>query len=420
MPGASDISGIARQALGSVGRLTSWVGSAVGAITTLFFILVLGLFFAMEPRVYERGVQWMIPRDSRAEFALTLRPDGLHAAPAARRASCSAWWPKGVLTWVALALGGVPLAALLGIITGILAFIPNIGAFISGVLMVAVGFSAGMDTGLWAIGTYIVVQTFDGYVLLPIVAKKTVDMPPALTLGAQILASAILGLIGLALADSFVAMMQGRAGAAGGAGGRRRAGRRRPVRLTRQQRRPTASSRCRTRPACRGWHRPAGRTARDSGPPSPRRRSGYGVGRAWPRRPASAAAPRPAPPRSSRATIVPSAGDATISATAGAANRSRPPACRPTAPRAARRARPRNRTSAPARPRAPSAASGSATWPGRCSRSRDAERRRLRASGRARSGPSPRMTTRRAGQRGHRGDQPVPALLRAPAGRRRG
>ena len=33
--------------------------------------------------------------------------------------------------------------------------------------MVAVGFSAGVDTGLWAIGTYFVVQTFDGYVLHP-------------------------------------------------------------------------------------------------------------------------------------------------------------------------------------------------------------------------------------------------------------
>ena len=205
MPGASDISGIARQALSSVGRLTSWVGSAVGAITTLFFILVLGLFFAMEPRVYDRGVQWMVPAAMRAEFALTVDRLGstLRRLLAGKLLGMVA---EGVLTAVALALGGVPLAALLGIITGILAFIPNIGAFISGVLMVAVGFSAGMDTGLWAIGTYIVVQTFDGYVLLPIVARKTVDMPPALTLGAQILASALFGLIGLALADSFVAM----------------------------------------------------------------------------------------------------------------------------------------------------------------------------------------------------------------------
>ena len=207
MPGASDISGVARQALSSVGRLTSWVGSAVGALTTLFFILVLGLFFSAEPRVYERGLQWMIPQASRTEFALTLDRMGftLRRLLAGKLLGMVV---EGVLTWFALMIGGVPLAALLGIITGILAFIPNIGAFVSGVLMVAVGFSAGVETGLWAIGTYLVVQTFDGYVVAPMVAKKTVDMPPALTLGAQILASALVGLLGLALADSFVAMIK--------------------------------------------------------------------------------------------------------------------------------------------------------------------------------------------------------------------
>ncbi len=207
MPGASDISGIARQAMSSVGRLTSWVGSAVGALTTFFFILVLGLFFAAEPRVYERGLQWMIPQASRTEFSLTIDRMGftLRRLLAGKLVGMVV---EGVLTWAALAIGGVPLAALLGIITGILAFIPNIGAFVSGVLMVAVGFSAGAETGLWAIGTYVVVQTFDGYVVAPMVAKKTVDMPPALTLGAQILASALMGLLGLALADSIVAMIK--------------------------------------------------------------------------------------------------------------------------------------------------------------------------------------------------------------------
>lgn len=53
-----------------------------------------------------------------------------------------------------------------------------------------------------------IVQGFDGYVLLPIVAKKTVDLPPALTLGAQIMASALFGILGLALADPMTAMVK--------------------------------------------------------------------------------------------------------------------------------------------------------------------------------------------------------------------
>ncbi|WP_066775050.1 AI-2E family transporter [Sphingomonas sp. CCH5-D11] len=207
MPGASDISGIARQAMSSVGRLTSWVGTAVGALTTIFMILVIGLFIAMDPRVYERGLQWMIPEEKREEFAIVTERMGytLRRLLFGRIIGMVA---EGLLTWIALMIGGVPMAMILGILTGILAFIPNIGAFISGALMIAVGFSAGADTGIWAIGTYVIVQTFDGYVLIPMVAKRTVDMPPALTLGAQILASALFGILGLALADPMTAMIK--------------------------------------------------------------------------------------------------------------------------------------------------------------------------------------------------------------------
>lgn len=205
MPGASDISGMARQAMSSVGRLTSWVGTALGALTTMFMIMVIGLFVAMDPRVYERGLQWMIPQGHRDEFSVTIRRMGqtLRRLLAGRLLGMLA---EGILTWIALLIGGVPMAMILGILTGLLAFVPNIGAFVSGVLMVAVGFSAGVETGIWAIATYFIVQTFDGYVLLPLVAKKTVDMPPALTLGTQILASALLGILGLALADPITAM----------------------------------------------------------------------------------------------------------------------------------------------------------------------------------------------------------------------
>lgn len=207
MPGASDLNGIAKQALSSVGRIGTLVGSVFGALTTMFMILVIGLFVAMDPGTYGRGLVWLVPRANRTEFARTVD----RMSKTLRRllfGRILGMVAEGVLTFVALMLGGVPMAMILGILTGLLAFIPNIGAFISGALMIAVGFSAGTDTGIWAIGTYVIVQGFDGYVLLPIVAKKTVDMPPALTLGTQILASALLGIMGLALADPMTAMLK--------------------------------------------------------------------------------------------------------------------------------------------------------------------------------------------------------------------
>ena len=207
MPSGEDVGGMVRQGLGSVGKLTSYLGTALGAVTTGIMILALGLFIAAEPRLYERGLLWLIPRASRDEVRITVERMAvtLRRLMAGRLLGMAA---EGVLTWAALALGGVPMALLLGVIDFVLAFIPNIGSAITGVLMVAVGFSAGTHTGLWAIGAYLVVQAFDGYVLIPTVAKRTVDLPPALTLAAQVLASALLGVLGLALADPLMAMLK--------------------------------------------------------------------------------------------------------------------------------------------------------------------------------------------------------------------
>jgi len=195
----------AQQLMGGLGRLTSAVSSAIGAMTSLVMIVVIGLFIAVEPRLYERGIAWMLPLRSRDRFYRTTDRMGhtLRRLMAGRLLGMAV---EGIGTWILLALGGVPMAALLGILTGILAFLPNIGAIISGVLIILVGFSAGSETGLWAIAVYAIVQVVDGYVIVPYVAKKTVDLAPALVLGAQLLFGALFGILGLALADPIVGM----------------------------------------------------------------------------------------------------------------------------------------------------------------------------------------------------------------------
>ncbi|WP_293967602.1 AI-2E family transporter [Sphingomonas sp.] len=203
----SQINEIGKQLMGSLGRLTSAVGTALGAISSLAMILVIGIFVAIEPRLYERGVAWMLPMARRAEFYDTSAQMGrtLRLLMAGRLLGMAV---EGVGTWFFLMVGGVPMAALLGILTGLLAFLPNIGAIVSGILMVLVGFSAGFNTGIWAIVVYATVQTIDGYLIVPMVAKRSVDLAPALILGAQLLFGALFGILGLALADPIVAMVK--------------------------------------------------------------------------------------------------------------------------------------------------------------------------------------------------------------------
>jgi predicted PurR-regulated permease PerM len=204
---AEDVKGFGSQILNSVGRVTAAVSSVVGTLTNMAMMLVLAIFIAAEPRMYERGVAWMLPLAERTHFYGTAEKIGhvLRRLMAGRLLGMAV---EGFGTWILLSLGGVPMAALLGILTGLLAFLPNIGAIVSGALIILVGFSAGVDVGLYAVFVYFVVQMVDGYLIVPMVAKRAVDLAPALVLGAQILFGALFGLLGLALADPIIAMIK--------------------------------------------------------------------------------------------------------------------------------------------------------------------------------------------------------------------
>ncbi|HLL29358.1 MAG TPA: AI-2E family transporter, partial [Allosphingosinicella sp.] len=122
--GGVGVSQLGGQLMGTLGRLGSAVSSALGVVTSVVMILVIGIFIAVEPRLYQRGVAWMLPLSSRDRFYNTAERMGftLRRLMAGRLVGMAV---EGVGTWILLAIGGVPMAALLGILTGLLAFIPN-------------------------------------------------------------------------------------------------------------------------------------------------------------------------------------------------------------------------------------------------------------------------------------------------------
>jgi putative permease len=198
---------IAEQLAGGVGPLTRALGGLFGGFTTAFLIVVLGIYFVLEPDLYQRGVAWLLPAAMRDHWrgTATLMGRSLRRLLFGRLIGMAS---EGFATWVLLSIWGVPMAALLGLLTGLLAFLPNIGAPISGGLMILVGFSGGVNSGLYCIGVYVAVQVIDGNIVVPMVAKKTADLAPALVLGAQLIFGVLFGLLGLVLADPLVAMLK--------------------------------------------------------------------------------------------------------------------------------------------------------------------------------------------------------------------
>ncbi|HEX3422992.1 MAG TPA: AI-2E family transporter [Sphingomicrobium sp.] len=195
------------QLLGGAGRLTSAVGTVVGGVASIIAMIVIGIFLASEPKLYDRGIAWMLPLRHRTGFYRIAK----HVGFTLRRllfGRLVGMVFEGVFTWFMLTIGGVPMAGLLGLVTGVLAFIPNIGAIISGILMIAVGFSASPHLGIWCIVIYFLVHNIDAYVVVPFVARRTVDLAPAVLLAMQLLMAALFGVLGVLFADPILATLK--------------------------------------------------------------------------------------------------------------------------------------------------------------------------------------------------------------------
>jgi predicted PurR-regulated permease PerM len=195
------------QLLGGLNRLTSAVGSVIGAVASMIAMIVIGIFLTSEPKIYDRGIAWMLPLRHRGGFYRIAE----HVGFTLRRllfGRLMAMLFEGVFTWFMLTLGHVPMAGLLGLVTGVLAFIPNIGAITSGLLMIAVGFSASANQGVWCIIVYFLVHNIDAYVVMPYVARRTVDLAPAVVLAFQLLMAALFGILGVLFADPILATLK--------------------------------------------------------------------------------------------------------------------------------------------------------------------------------------------------------------------
>ncbi|RJY07993.1 AI-2E family transporter [Aurantiacibacter aquimixticola] len=209
----ADVQGLASQLASGAGAISRAIGGAIGGLTTVALIVIIGIYLAAEPRLYERGVRWMVPRTRRGDLNELLARMGtaMRRLMAGRLVGMTF---EGIFTYIMLMAYGwvtgdvIPMAALLAILTGLLAFVPNIGAIISGVLMVLVGFSGGTQMGIYTIVVYFLVQNIDGYLVIPMIAKKTVDLAPALVLAFQLIMGILFGILGLFLADPLLAMIK--------------------------------------------------------------------------------------------------------------------------------------------------------------------------------------------------------------------
>src|SRR3954469_22798557 len=84
----------------------------------------------------------------------------------------------GAVSTIALLILGVKAPFALGIIAGLLEFIPTIGPILSAVPAIAMGFLDSPEKALWVAVAYIMIQQLENHVLIPLLMKGGVDLPP--------------------------------------------------------------------------------------------------------------------------------------------------------------------------------------------------------------------------------------------------
>jgi predicted PurR-regulated permease PerM len=168
------------------------------------FVVFLATFFAAEPKVYRRGLLTVVPSEHRrrASEAADRVADTLQRWLVARLILMGA---VAVMTAAGLMALKVPTPIALGVLAGLLDFVPNVGPILAAVPAVLLTFEAGSGRLLAVVGLYLFVQTLEAYVLSPLVERRAVHLPPGLILAAQAVLGYLTGWLGLMFATPLTA-----------------------------------------------------------------------------------------------------------------------------------------------------------------------------------------------------------------------
>ena len=179
----------------------------IGALGNLLIVSFVGTYLAAQPHLYMKGLVALVPQRKRARTYEVLDEIGQTLAQ----------WMIGrvfsmAIVGTAAALGlyllDVPLALALGFIAGLLDFIPYIGPFIAAVPAILIALTDdNSQLAVYVALLFLAIQLAEGYLLLPLVERRTVSLPPALTIIMQVLMGSLFGLMGVALATPLTAVV---------------------------------------------------------------------------------------------------------------------------------------------------------------------------------------------------------------------
>jgi len=198
--------GIFAQLGGLAGRLGGYAINLAGALTTLFLVLVAGLYLAIHPAQAREGMLLLVPRTGRERAR-----EAVEASGAALRLWLMGVFADMVVVGVLTALGtwliGLPAPGALGLLAGLAAFVPIVGPTASAIPGVLVALPSGPQMVLWTVLVYVAVQQVESNLFYPFIQRRAVDLPPVLTLLGVFAFGVLFGPLGVMLATPLLVVL---------------------------------------------------------------------------------------------------------------------------------------------------------------------------------------------------------------------
>ena len=187
---------ITEQMSGATKYLFPFLSSTIAGVAGLLLIVFLSIYIAADPDLYHRGLMHLFPHAARKRAGEVLSA----IAVVLRKwlvTQLIAMAVIGVVTTTILLALNVKAAFALGLLAGLFEFIPTVGPILSAVPAVAMGFLDSPEKALWVAIAYIGIQFAENHLLIPLLMKGGIDVPPVVTILSQALMALLFGFLGL-------------------------------------------------------------------------------------------------------------------------------------------------------------------------------------------------------------------------------
>ena len=162
------------------------------------------IYFAANPTLYIKGLVTLVPQHRRARTYDVLD----------KVAHVLRWWflgqlidmaVVGIVTVIGLALIGMPMPLALGVLAGVLTFVPYFGAILAAIPALAIALGQSFHMAILTAIVFAICHVVEGYVVSPLVQDRMVRLPPALLILSMTFIGSLFGPMGVVMATPMAA-----------------------------------------------------------------------------------------------------------------------------------------------------------------------------------------------------------------------